>query len=338
MNGQAQPLLEIRQLAVEYVGPRGATHALDGVELALEPAGALGIVGESGSGKSTLLLAASGLLPRNTRVSGSLRFAGLELARASEAELCALRGREIGLVFQEPHSALNPLVRVGAQVAEPLVIHGVCSRQAALERARDLLGVVGLSEPEQVARRFPHELSGGMRQRVLIAMAVACRPRLLLADEPTSALDGIMRAQILALFRELQSRFALALVIVTHDLTLLRGHVERVAVLYAGRVVEEAPAAALFAEPRHPYSALLLAARATHAVHGAKLAAIVGQAPGASASGAGCAFAPRCPLARERCRRETPAASADSSPGRRAACFYPDEAAALLRPNPSAAR
>jgi oligopeptide/dipeptide ABC transporter ATP-binding protein len=296
------PLLSLRALALGYAHERGFTQVLRGVDLDLNAGECLGIVGESGSGKSQLLLALLGLSGPGARVSGSVRYRGQELVGASPQLLASLRGRRIGLVFQDALSALNPYLRIGAQLTEVLRLHLGLGREAAVDRAAGLLAQVQVDEPAQRLRQYPHELSGGMRQRVLLALALACGPDVLLLDEPTTALDVTVQAQLVALLRSLRESTGVAMVFVTHDMGLLAGIAGRVAVMYAGRIVEEAAATQLYARPLHPYTGgLLRSLPQLDRPLPARLPSIPGQPPEPGMQLPGCAFAPRCPLAQPRC-------------------------------------
>lgn len=307
MTATAAPLLTVRQLAVSYPLRSGSMpsrtlqviHALD---LDLEERECFGVVGESGSGKTQLLLALLGLSPAGAVLTGSVRYRGEELLGAQPARLAAVRGRRIAMVFQEAMSALNPYLSIALQLTEGARHHLGLGRKAALARAAQLLATVHIDTPLLRLRQYPHELSGGMRQRVLIAMALMCDPEILLLDEPTTALDVTVQAQVLAVLREVRERTGVATLFVTHDLGVLAATADRVAVMYAGRIVEHAVIKALFAAPRHPYTAGLL-----HAVPRldlplpARLPAIAGQPPNLSELPSGCAFAPRCPLEHNAC-------------------------------------
>jgi oligopeptide/dipeptide ABC transporter ATP-binding protein len=297
---------------------------LRGIDLELRAGECLGVVGESGSGKSQLLLALLGLSGAGAQSSGSARLRGQELVNASPSLLGAVRGRQIGLVFQDALSALNPYLRIGAQLAEVLQHHLGLGRAAAQARAAELLALVQVDEPSQRLRQYPHELSGGMRQRVLLALALAGEPEVLLLDEPTTALDVTVQAQLLALLRSLRASTGVAMVFVTHDLGLLAGIADRVAVMYAGRIVEEAPAARLYARPLHPYTGgLLRSLPLLDRPLPARLPSIPGQPPEPGALPPGCAFAPRCPLADARCQALPPERQ---EAGARVACFRTDAA------------
>jgi oligopeptide/dipeptide ABC transporter ATP-binding protein len=293
------PLLEVRGLTVRYPGPRGGPggglRAVDALDLDLAEHECLGIVGESGSGKSQLLLALLGLQDPAAQVTGSVRYRGEELLDAAPARLAALRGRRMGMVFQEPMRALNPYLRIVTQLTEGVRAHLGLGRRAAAARACELLATVQIDAPAQRLRQYPHELSGGMRQRVMLAMALMCEPEILLLDEPTTALDVTIQAQILELLRDVRRRTGVATLFVTHDLGALAAIADRVAVMYAGRMIEQAPAAELYRMPYHPYTVGLLASlpRLDQPLD-APLPAIPGQPPDLTALPAGCAFAPRC--------------------------------------------
>jgi len=296
-------LLRARSLTVSYRGAGRELRALDAVDVDLAEHECLGVVGESGSGKTQLLLALLGLLGPAARVSGSISYRGEELIGASPARLAALRGRRIAMVFQDALSALNPHLNVLTQLTEGARWHLQLGRRAARTRASELLATVQINDPAQRLRQYPHELSGGMRQRVLIAMALMCDPEILLLDEPTSALDVTVQAQVLELLRTVRERTGVASLFVTHDLAALAPMADRVAVMYAGRIVEQAPAKGLYASPYHPYTAgLLRSLPRLDRPPPARLPAIPGQPPDLSQLAAGCAFAPRCPLVHGRCR------------------------------------
>ncbi|MFK0295194.1 dipeptide ABC transporter ATP-binding protein [Streptomyces sp. NPDC090442] len=321
--GDTDAVLRIRDLRVDFDGPHGPAPAVRGVDLTLHRGEVLGLVGESGSGKSTVALAAMGLLPDTARTTGSVTLGDTELVGASDAALSRLRGRRIGMVFQDPLSALTPVHRVGDQIAEAIRTHHDVPRAHARRRAVELLDLVGIPDPTARAAAYPHEFSGGMRQRALIAMAVANEPEVLLADEPTTALDVTVQAQVLDVLRTAQRATGAALLLVSHDLGVIAGMADRVAVLYAGRVVETGPAAELFATPRMPYTMGLLGAvprldaeEETSSVRTevtstrlprTPLIPIPGSPPAPYELPAGCAFAPRCPLADDACRTAEPA-------------------------------
>ncbi|HMN84671.1 MAG TPA: ABC transporter ATP-binding protein [Bauldia sp.] len=318
-------LLDIRGLSIEVATRRGPATVVDGIDLHVDRGETLGIVGESGCGKSLTMLSIVRLLPNKIRVaSGSVAFDGQDLLAMPARRLRDVRGGKIGFVFQDPMTSLNPVMRIGAQLAEPLAYHRRLSREAAHARAVELLRLVGIPGPEERLHAYPHELSGGMRQRVMIAMGLACDPELLIADEPTTALDVTIQAQIVDLVKSLRHRLGMSVVWITHDLALLAGLADRVVVLYAGTVVEDAPVDALFANPMHPYTRGLLASipKMTEQ-ESPRLATIGGTPPEPGKRPAGCPFAPRCPLVRAVCRERTPqlARPEHGAAGHRVACF-----------------
>ena len=315
-------LLQIDGLRVSYRTASGPLNAVDGVSLELAPGEFLGVVGESGSGKSQLLLAILGLNAPNARIEGSIRYRGQELVGAGERTLRGLRGARIGMIFQDPMTALNPYLPIGTQLTEGLRHHQGAGRAAARRRALELLDAVHIPEPERRFAQHPHELSGGMRQRIVIAMALICEPDILLADEPTTALDVTVQAQILALLRELRTRTRAAIVLVTHDLGVIAEVADRVVVMYAGRSVEQAGVQRLFQHARHPYTEGLR--RSIVPLAGPlppRLPAIGGNPPNPAALPAGCAFAPRCSYAAERCATAPPPL-APVADGHLCACYH----------------
>jgi dipeptide transport system ATP-binding protein len=300
-------LLEIRNLTIAFPGPRGWAPAVEGLDLTLSAGEVLGLVGESGSGKSLSVLAAMGLTPPTARVTADrLRFAGQDLLTLSDAARRRLSGKEMAMVFQEPTSSLNPCFTVGFQIAEAIQAHEGGTRDQRRRRVVDLLRQVGLDDPERRYDCYPHQLSGGMNQRVMIAMAISCRPKLLIADEPTASLDTTIQAQILSLLAELQARHGMALLLISHDIELVAATADRIQVMYAGQAMEEGEAAALVEAPRHPYSQALLAALPERAVGGRRLAAIPGAVPSLDARPSACLFQPRCRLAIAECGRTRP--------------------------------
>jgi oligopeptide transport system ATP-binding protein len=313
-------LLELRGLTVDFTGAR-AHRAVDGVDLALAPGERLAVVGESGSGKSQLLLACTGLLAANGRAAGSVRYAGRELLGDAQATAAA-RGSGIGYVFQDAGASLTPHRCIGDQLVEVATAHSIAAGAAARAEAVATLERVRLPEPAAMLARYPHELSGGMRQRVALALALVARPRILFADEPTTALDVTVQAEILALVAASCRELDMALVIVTHDLGVVAALADRIAVMYAGRIVEEGAATALLSRPAHPYTAGLVAAvpRLTDVDRG-ELATIAGQPPAPGSTSDGCRFEPRCPRAAERCRFDAPALEPRGAA--RVACHYP---------------
>jgi peptide/nickel transport system ATP-binding protein len=318
-------LLDIRALQVRMRTGDGWLHAVDGVDLRIDAAETVCVVGESGCGKSTTALAVLGLLPvPPTQVAGGqVLWQGRDLLAAPPEALRRLRGKEIAIVFQEPMTALNPVYTVGAQIAEAVRAHEDLSRRAALARAAEMLAMVHIPFAQRRVHDHPHQFSGGMRQRVMIAMALACGPRLLIADEPTTALDATIQAQILHLLEELKARMGLAVMLITHAMGVVAQMAQRVAVMYAGQVVEEASAVDLFARPRHPYTQGLMRCvpRIDAAAGGPhRLAQIPGAVPKLVDPGPGCRFAPRCPHATPRCTEQTPALR-EAAPQHKVACI-----------------
>jgi len=300
-------LLEVENLVIDLATPNGAERVVNGGRFRLDESESLGVVGESGSGKTMTALALMGLAPEGARVSGSIRFEGRELIGLDEEGMRALRGDRIAMIFQEPMTALNPLHRVGAQVAEPLMLHRGMTKAAAFERAVKLLEHVRLADPERAAHAYPFALSGGERQRAMIAMAIGCSPRLVIADEPTTALDVTVQARILELIDGLRAESKMALLLVSHDLAVIAGHCDRVIVMYAGAIMESGPVDAVLREPKNPYSRALLEARPRpDAPRGARLKTIPGSPPLHHEIGAGCPFAGRCELTIDVCRTTPP--------------------------------
>jgi peptide/nickel transport system ATP-binding protein len=320
-----EPLLEVRDLSVRFDTDDGAVHAVDGMSLELGSGQVLGIVGESGCGKSVTALSILGLLPKTATVTGSVRFEGAELLGASGAQLRKIRGRQISFVFQEPMTSLNPVLRIGHQIQEVLREHMSLSRSAAKARVVELLDLVHIPDPGRRIEEYPHQLSGGMRQRVMIAMALACDPKILIADEPTTALDVTIQAGILDLLRELRARLGTAIVLITHNLGVVADLADRVVVMYAGRKAEEAAVGELFAHPQHPYTIGLLGAvpRAGAARNG-RLQEIPGRVPSLAELPGHCAFADRCPRADEQSWSSVPELRL-VRPDHVVACFHPGE-------------
>ena len=328
----APPLLEVDGLTTYFFTRDGVVRAVDGVSFSVYPGETLAIVGESGCGKSVTSLSILRLIasPPGRIVSGRMVFAGRDLLTLTEPEMRAVRGNEISMIFQEPMTSLNPVLTIGRQIAETLTLHRGFSRTDALKRAVELLGLVNMPEPERRVTQYPHQVSGGMRQRVMIAMALACDPRLLIADEPTTALDVTIQAQILDLMLKLKEKTGAAIMLITHDLGVVAEMAQRVVVMYAGRKVEEAPVAALFAQPRHPYTQGLINSiphLGATGVNGRKrLQEIPGMVPSMRETIAGCIFAPRCAHATDRCRREYPPLETKST-GHLVACWEADRIA-----------
>lgn len=315
------PALSVTDLSVR----RGSVALVENTSLSVATGETLCLVGESGCGKSLTCTAIMGLIDAPLAAEGSIRLLGREIADLPERRLNGVRGRDVAMIFQDPMAALNPIQRVGAQVAEILSVHGTTS---AAERGREVLALferVGLPDPARQARAYPHQLSGGMCQRVMIAMAIACRPKVLIADEPTTALDVTIQAQILRLLRELQDDTGMAIVFVTHDLGVVAEIADRVAVMYSGRVVEEAGVHEIFDAPRHPYTRALMACRVGTGQPGTALPAITGSVPAPSARPDGCIFAPRCDHAGPLCLVR-PALTQRGTSGTRVACHHPEEA------------
>ncbi len=315
-------LLEIRDLSVEFPTARGPFRAVDGVDLTLDEGELVGIVGESGSGKSVTMLALMGLLPWTARVTAErLAFNGRNLLGLGAAERRRITGKDMAMIFQEPMTSLNPCFTVGFQITESLKVHLGGNRAEHRRRAVELLEQVGIPAPESRLSAFPHQLSGGMNQRVMIAMAIACNPRLLIADEPTTALDVTIQAQILDLLLRLQREHGMALVLITHDMGVIAETAQTVNVMYAGQQVETRGVDRLFGRPRHPYTGALLDALPERSEGRRRLSTIPGVVPGAGDRPAGCQFNPRCGFAMDRCRAEEPALTPDGDGLVR--CFHP---------------
>jgi peptide/nickel transport system ATP-binding protein len=328
------PLLEVADLKTWFFTRDGVVRAVDGVSFTVLPGEVLAIVGESGCGKSVTALSILRLIPSppGRIVAGRIRFAGRDLLALSEAEMRQVRGNDISMIFQEPMTSLNPVLTIGRQIAESLTLHQRLDRRRASERAVDMLRLVNIPEAPRRAGEYPHQLSGGMRQRVMIAMALACNPKLLIADEPTTALDVTIQAQILDLMRGLKRKVDAAIVLITHDLGVVAEMAERVVVMYAGKKVEEAPVEDLFRRPLHPYTRGLLASvprlgATLGQAEPPRLAEIPGTVPSLREAIPGCPFAPRCDRASEICRREMPEFE-EKMPRHFAACFHSDR---LLR-------
>ncbi len=330
----AKPLLEIENLRTHFYTADGVVRAVDGVSYCVHAGETLAVVGESGCGKSVTAMSILRLLPSPPAriVSGAIRFEGRDLLACSEAEMRRIRGNDISMIFQEPMTSLNPVLTVGRQIAETLELHQGLDRAAARQRAIEMLDLVRMPEPARRAAAYPHQLSGGMRQRVMIAMALACDPKLLIADEPTTALDVTIQAQILELMLDLKRKIGAAVILITHDLGVVAETAQRVVVMYAGRKVEEAPVEMLFARPRHPYTRGLMGSiphlGAASQADGPRqrLAEIPGIVPRLTEAIPGCAFAERCSFAQERCRREAPPLE-EHAPGHFSACWFADRVA-----------
>ena len=323
----AQRLLEIRGLKTHFATDDGMVHAVDGVDLAIDEGETLGVVGESGSGKSVTAFSVMRLLPMPPAkiVAGEILFRGRDLLKASDAEMRAIRAKEIAMVFQEPMTSLNPVYTVGEQIAEVVRLHQRLGRRAAMDRAVEMLRLVRIPRPEQRVRDYPHQFSGGMRQRVMIAMALSCNPKLLIADEPTTALDVTIQAQILDLLGDLKQRMGMAVMLITHAMGVIAETAQRVVVMYAGEVVEQATVEQLFRAPRHPYTQGLIRSipridRA--ATQKMPLETISGVVPSLLNPPLGCRFAPRCTFVRAECTAATPPLR-EITPGHHVACVLP---------------
>ena len=329
-----EPLVRVRDLHVEFGLARGSVHAVDGVSFDVERGEALGLVGESGSGKTVTLRALVGLLPRGAKMTGgTIVIDGVDVAAADEDARRALRGTTVSMIFQEPMTALNPVMRVGDQIAEePLARLGM-SRRVARARAIELMGLVGIPDPRRRAQAYPHELSGGLRQRVMIAIALSGDPKLVLCDEPTTALDVTIQDQILKLLRRLQHELDVSLVFVSHDLAVIAQTCRRLAVMYAGQVVEAGPVDQVFREPRHPYTLGLLRAVPDFEIVRERLASIPGAPPDLAAPPAGCRFHPRCRFVQEDCLA-SPVELEELTGGREVRCLHHDQTAADVRREP----
>jgi oligopeptide/dipeptide ABC transporter ATP-binding protein len=310
-----EPLLEVRDLQTHFFTDDGVVRAVDGVSFAIEAGETLAVVGESGSGKSVTSLSILRLIadPPGRIVGGSIHFRGRDLAKLNGPEMRAIRGKEISMIFQEPMTSLNPVYTCGEQIIEAVVLHEKVDRKAARTRAIEMLKIVGINSPEQRVDEYPHQMSGGMRQRVMIAMALACKPSLLIADEPTTALDVTIQAQILELLKDLQQKFGMAVLLITHDLGVVAETADRVAVMYAGQVVEYCDVHSAFKKTRHPYTAGLLDSLPKLGHEKETLRVIPGNVPNPTRFPNACRFHPRCPVAIEKCRTEDPPLTAFGS-------------------------
>ena len=315
------PVLDIENLSTHIKLTSSVVQAVGNVDMRVEAGETLGIVGESGSGKSMTGLSIMGLLPPGgSIVGGSIKLDGRELVGLKQEEMRRVRGNEIAMIFQDPLTSLDPTKTIGYQVAEPVLLHRGASKAEARHRAVEVLNLVGLPRPKERLEDYPHQLSGGLRQRVMIAMALANEPKLLIADEPTTALDVTIQAQILALMRDLKTSTGVAIILITHDLGVVAEICDHVAVMYAGEIVEYAPVDALFAAPQHPYTIGLLGSIPRLDAKAEELAAIEGMVPSMAELPAGCRFAPRCPFVRERCRQASPPLAV-VGPGHRSRCI-----------------
>ncbi|WCM59911.1 ABC transporter ATP-binding protein [Paenibacillus polymyxa] len=319
-------LLEVTNLRTEFKTAAGTIRAVDGVDLSVGKGETLGIVGESGCGKSITSLSIMQLLPKGLGkvAAGEVRFNGENILDFSERKMRSIRGNEMAMIFQEPMTSLNPVFKIGKQIAESARYHHGVSKHKAKDMAVDMLTKVGIPRPEKVAASYPHELSGGMRQRVMIAMAMVCNPKLLIADEPTTALDVTIQAQILDLMRELQKSEGTSILMITHDLGVVAEMCDRVVIMYAGQVVEETDVKTLFKDPKHPYTQSLLASLPQLNSDQERLASIPGQVPNPLDMPKGCRFAPRCQFAKEICRAEAPELT-EVEPGHKSRCLLQQE-------------
>jgi oligopeptide transport system ATP-binding protein len=327
------PLLEVRDLRTEFRTGAGVVRAVNGVSYSVEPGETIAVVGESGSGKSVGALSILRLIPSppGRVVGGEVIFGGRDLMKLSDAEMREVRGGEIGMVFQEPMTSLNPVLTIGRQITEMIEQHRGTDRAAAEKRAVELLGLVGIADAPRRLKQYPHQLSGGMRQRVMIAIALACDPKLIIADEPTTALDVTIQAQILELMQRLTHQLGVALIVITHNLGIVARYAQRVNVMYAGRIVESGPSAAIYHNPQHPYTmALLKSVPRLDRPRQARLDPIDGQPPDLTRIGPGCSFRPRCRFATDACAVAVPSLDPVGAPGQFAACFRSAELSAGL--------
>jgi oligopeptide/dipeptide ABC transporter ATP-binding protein len=335
MPDGAQPILDVRDLSTIFITRSGDVHAVNNVSFALRPGELLGVVGESGSGKSVTMMSLIGLLPQPPAVvgGGSVMFDGHDLLRVDPETLRKVRGGQIGFIFQDPMTSLNPVFNVGFQIMEPLRKHMGLGKRAARVRARELLELVGIPDAERRLNDFPHQFSGGMRQRVMIAIALACDPKLLIADEPTTALDVTIQAQIIELMKELRAKLGMAVIWITHDLGVIAGIADRVMVMYGGQIVEQAPVRELFRNPQHPYTkALLTTVPSVRKERERRLTVIEGQPPILLSPPEACSFRDRCPVAFDACARVNPARY-PVGPGHDAACLRADPGMAPVAVN-----
>ena len=315
-----QPMVEVDNLSVKFVSREATVSAVNGVSFSIMPGEVLCIIGESGSGKSVTMRALMRLLPKDkTRITGHMRVDSHEILKLTSSQLSDIRGSTISMIFQEPMTALDPVYTVGHQIAETVVKHEGCSYADGLKRALELLELVKIPSPERRLKAYPHELSGGLRQRAMIAMALSCRPKLLLADEPTTALDATVQIQVLVLMRKLQQEMGMSMIFVTHDLGVAAEIADRVAVMYAGRIVESGTVKDVLMNPLHPYTQGMLSSSVHGSARGFDIEAIPGSPPDMRRLPAGCSFAPRCRLADDGCRAAAPAESSPA-PGRTVCC------------------
>jgi len=324
------PLLEVDNLSTYFDTVAGTVRSVDGVSYCLNAGRTLGVVGESGCGKSVTALSILRLVPTppGRYAGGQVRYRGTNLLDLSEKQMRQIRGNRISMIFQEPMTSLNPVLTVGRQIAETVMVHQGLNKRDAYRRAEEMLRLVQIAEPERRVQEYPHQLSGGMRQRVMIALALACNPEVLIADEPTTALDVTIQAQIIDLLRTLQQKLGMGIIMITHDLGVVAECCDRVVVMYAGRKVEEAPVTELFDHPLHPYTRALMASMPSMNTSTERLAEIPGMVPAPNELGRGCSFAPRCAYATQRCREETPSLDAHGD-DHIVACFEVDRVLTL---------
>ncbi len=319
------PLLTVQNLRTYFFTSAGIVKSVDGVSFSIRPGGRLGIVGESGCGKSITALSLLRLVsPPGKIIDGRILLSGVDLLGLPESEMQKIRGSKIAMIFQEPMTSLNPLFTVSYQIEEAVILHQKMSKKERREYILELLKLVGISDPDRVARAYPHELSGGMRQRIMIAMALSCRPSLLIADEPTTALDVTIQAQVLSLLMELHDKFHMAFILITHDLGVIAETVDEVAVMYAGKIVEQASTQELFSRPAHPYTKALLKALPSVQGEANRLGTIPGTVPDLACLPRGCAFQSRCERVQKKCVEEDPLLNS-CGPNHQVRCFYPYE-------------
>jgi len=334
----AAPLLEVDNLSTHFDTLTGTVKSVNGLSYRLDEGQTLGVVGESGCGKSVTALSILRLVPTppGRYASGEIRYRGTDLLKLSEAEMRDIRGNRISMIFQDPMTSLNPVLTVGRQIAETVELHQQVGRREALQRAVDMLKLVQIAEPERRANEYPHQLSGGMRQRVMIALALACNPEVLIADEPTTALDVTIQAQIIDLLRGLQQKLGMGIVLITHDLGVVAEACDRVLVMYAGSKVEEAPVEALFDRALHPYTRALMASMPSMNAHATRLAEIPGMVPAPHELGTGCSFAQRCAFTTPRCRQQIPPLRRWQDQDHWVACFEAERVAQhAIAPQPT---
>ena len=326
METKESPLLHIKNLDVSFEQEQGTAHALRGIELSLNAGETHGLVGESGSGKTVTAMCITGLLsvPPGKVNGGEISFKGRNLLNLSETDRRKVRGKEIGVIFQEPSKYLNPAFKIGEQITETLILHLHVERKKATEQALELLSLVGLKENKRILKSYPHELSGGMKQRAMIAMAICCHPPLLIADEPTTALDVTLQLQILSLLLRLKGMFSMGILFISHDLRVVKEISDRISVIYSGKIVETATKRQLFENPKHPYTKLLLKSIPVATKRGSRLEAIPGTVPDAENIPSGCSFHPRCPMVEPGCKQAIPP-MVDLGAGHKTACYVAEK-------------